>query len=129
MQANKKKKSVFEAPKRRGPTRRFLVTLVMVLSWCLKPFKFLYPLMPARLRELTKTWDSEMLWTSILSMNTRFFMDQNAKLKDPPSFKPLIQTKPEYQFTEAQIKQFYQDGFIGPITVRTVPSLPPASIA
>jgi len=115
----KGKKSAFEGPKKRGPLRRIFITFVMVLAWALKPFKFLLPIMPVRLRELVKTWDSEMIWTFILSGNKRFFGDQNAKLVDPPSFKPLIQTRPEWQFTEDQIRQFYKDGFIGPITLWT----------
>jgi non-heme Fe2+,alpha-ketoglutarate-dependent halogenase len=115
----KGKKDVFKNRNSRGPLRRLFVTFALILAWLLKPFKFLHPILPFRLRELSKTWDSTMIWTVLMSGNKRFFMDQNAKLPDPPSFQPRIQTRPEWQFTEDQIRQFYQDGFIGPITLWT----------
>jgi chlorinating enzyme len=101
--------------------RRHIITLYIFSAWCttLKPLRFLQKYLRPKLQEMVKSWDSTMLWTAIASRGTRYFMDQNCKLPNPASFKPLIQTRPEWQFTEQQIKQFYEDGFIGPITLWT----------
>src|SRR5262249_14092946 len=45
--------------------------------------------------------------------------DQNCQLPTPASCEPLIQTRSEWRLTEQQIRQFYEDGFIGPITLWT----------
>jgi non-heme Fe2+,alpha-ketoglutarate-dependent halogenase len=103
----------------RKKLRPIVVFLVMILVALTKPFKFLTKRYPYKLRELARSWDKTMLWTFILSRGRRVYMDQNCVMKDPPTFQPLIKTRPEWQFTEAQIKQFYENGFIGPITVWT----------
>ncbi|MBX5494705.1 MAG: phytanoyl-CoA dioxygenase family protein [Bryobacteraceae bacterium] len=60
-----------------------------------------------------------MIWVFVLSGGKRVFMDQNCTMKLPKSYKPLIQTRPEWQFSEEEIKSFYENGFIGPITLWT----------
>jgi len=108
-----------EESKRKRPIRTLIVCVVMFLIWLTKPFKGLQNRFPYKLRELARSWDSAMIWSFILSFGTRVYSDQNCILKDPPNFKPLVQTKPEVQFTEEQIRNFYRDGFIGPITLWT----------
>lgn len=108
-----------EKTKRKGPIRTLIICIFMMVVWAVKPFKFLREKLPPKMRELARAWDSTMLWTFILSFGRRVFMDQNCILKDPPTFKPLIKTKPEWQFTEQDIKNFYENGFIGPITLWT----------
>lgn len=103
----------------RNSIRSFVIVIFMLISWCLKPFKFLHGALPFKMRELIRAWDSKMIWTFILSGGARVFQDQNCYLPNPKSFKPLIQTRPEWQFTEEQIKSFYENGFIGPITLWT----------
>jgi hypothetical protein len=103
----------------RRAIRSLVILLVFLVATLTKPFKWLTRHYPYRLREMVRSWDYKMLWTFILSGGTRVFMDQNCYLPDPPSFKPKIQTRPEFQLTEEQIRQFYQDGFIGPITIWT----------
>lgn len=103
----------------RGFIRTIVISVIMFLAWAVKPFKFMHGILPRTIRELSRAWDSTMIWTFITTGGKRVWMDQNCTLPDPPSFKPLVQTKSEWQFTEAQIKQFYEDGFIGPITLWT----------
>jgi non-heme Fe2+,alpha-ketoglutarate-dependent halogenase len=103
----------------RGAIRKFVLMVIIFFVWLTKPFKFLHQFYPYKIRELAKAWDSEMIWLFLLSGGKKIHFDQNCTLPDPPSFKPLIQTKPEWQFTEEQIKQFYRDGFIAPITLWT----------
>jgi non-haem Fe2+, alpha-ketoglutarate-dependent halogenase len=89
----------------------------MAIVWLIKPFKSLHSKLPPRLGNLVRAWDSKMIWTFILSFGKRVYPDQNCTLKDPPSFQPLIKTRPEWQFSEQEIKSFYDNGFIGPITL------------
>ncbi len=102
-----------------GPIRTLIVCFFMTVALLLKPFKPLHRKLPRRLRELVRSWDSSMLLTFIFSFGRRFYTDQNCTLKDPPSFQPLIRTKPEWQFSEQDIRSFYENGFIGPITLWT----------
>jgi hypothetical protein len=51
-------------------------------------------------------WDSKMLWTYVFSRGRRVFMDQNCVMNDPPNFQPLVKMRPEWQFTEADIRNF-----------------------
>ncbi len=44
-------------------------------------------------------------------------MDKRCVLRDPPSFRPLIDAPAEFRFSEADIKQFYDQGFLGPFTL------------
>jgi non-heme Fe2+,alpha-ketoglutarate-dependent halogenase len=105
--------------RRAGPIRRLFICGVMAFVLLIKPFKSLRKKLPPRMRELARSWDSQMLWTFISSFGHRFYTDQNCTLKDPPSFKPLVKTKADWQFSEEQIKSFYENGFIGPITLWT----------
>jgi non-heme Fe2+,alpha-ketoglutarate-dependent halogenase len=99
--------------------KKYVIFLVILFVAITKPFKFLHKRYPYKLRELARSWDAKMLWTFVFSRGKRVWMDQNCYMPDPPSFKPLIKTRKEWQFTEAQIRQFYQDGFIGPIDLWT----------
>jgi hypothetical protein len=47
------------------------------------------------------------------------YIDQNCVRKEPPSFEPRIQTRREWQLTGGQIRSFYENGFLGPITLWT----------
>lgn len=103
----------------RGGIRKTVLLIVLFFVFFIKPFKFLHGFLPYKIREIARAWDYEMLWLYLSTFGQKIHFDQNARLPDPPSFKPLVQTKPEWQFTEDQIKQFYRDGFIAPITLWT----------
>jgi non-haem Fe2+, alpha-ketoglutarate-dependent halogenase len=103
----------------RGFIRKLVICILMVIVWLTKPFPFLTKRYPYKLRELSRSWDSKMIWTFVLSFGSRTFMDQNCTMKSPKNLKPLIQTRPEWQFTEQDIATFYRDGFLGPITLWT----------
>ena len=105
--------------KRLGPVAVLGISILLVICWLLKPFKFLHRFLPYQMREVTKAWDTRMMWTFILTQGRKVYVGQYCELKDPPSFKPLVKTRGEWQLTEEQIKQFYNDGFIGPITLWT----------
>jgi non-haem Fe2+, alpha-ketoglutarate-dependent halogenase len=105
--------------RRRERIRKGVIWLILLWVAITKPLKFLRRFYPYKIRELARSWDAKMLWTYAVSGGKRVFMDQNCYMPDPKSFKPLIKTKPEWQFTEEQIKGFYENGFIGPLTIWT----------
>ena len=45
---------------------------------------------------------------------TRAYIDQPCELQVADSLAPQVLTAPEYQLSEQQIRQFYEDGFLGP---------------
>jgi non-haem Fe2+, alpha-ketoglutarate-dependent halogenase len=102
-----------------GPIRRFVICAIFLLVLLTKPLRSLQRRFPYRMRELGRNWDYKMLWTFISSLGMRVYIDQNCVLKDPPSFEPRIQTRPEWQLTAGQIRSFYENGFLGPITLWT----------
>jgi non-haem Fe2+, alpha-ketoglutarate-dependent halogenase len=104
---------------RRAKIRRFVIYVVILWVALTKPLKFLRRFYPYKISELARCWDAKMLWTFVLSGGKRVFMDQNCYMNDPQSFNPLIKTRKEWQFTPEQIRSFYEDGFIGPITLWT----------
>jgi non-heme Fe2+,alpha-ketoglutarate-dependent halogenase len=98
-------------------TARRLAVLPAALALLLKPFRFLYPLYPNILRSFLTSWSAEMIRLYVFSLGRRAYMDQPATVLDPPTFTPLIETSPEFQLSEEQIRSFYTNGFLGPLTL------------
>lgn len=71
---------------------------------------------PPKLAAVMKYWTPEMLKLYIRSGGTRVYMDQPCTLADPPSFAPRATVDPAFQFDEATMRSFYQNGFLGPFT-------------
>lgn len=109
----------YSNPKRLGPVRVFGLSILLFLVWLTKPFKFLQRFLPYKARELNRAWNTRMIWTFILTQGRKVYIGQCCKLNDPPTYEPLIQTKPEWQLTEQEIRDFYRDGFSKPITLWT----------
>ena len=105
--------------RRRVRIRKLVVWMIILWVALTKPLKFLRRFYNFKIRELARSWDYKMLWTYVFSRGQRVFMDQNCVMKDPPNFQPRVKTRPEWQFTEANIRNFYENGFIGPVTVWT----------
>lgn len=97
--------------------RRSVAWLMMVLVAALKPFPFLKPILPKAMQHFIDSWDKEMLKVYISSFGKRAYMDQPCQMSDPPTFKPLIDAALPFKFSEADIKQFYEQGFLGPFTL------------
>jgi len=99
--------------------RSLVISILMVFAWLTKPFPLLTRRYPFKLRELSRSWDSKMIWTYVFSFGKRIYMDQNCTMKIPKNPKPLIRTRTEWQFTDEDIESFYENGFLGPITLWT----------
>jgi len=78
---------------------------------------FIHWALPQRIREvLLLGWDNEMMWVAFSTFGKKMFLDQPCLLPNPPNFKPKVEVDPKYRFTEEDIKKFYEQGFLGPIT-------------
>jgi non-heme Fe2+,alpha-ketoglutarate-dependent halogenase len=97
--------------------RRALTWLPMLLVAVIKALPFLQPLFPAGMRKFASSWDWEMLRVYLLSFGGRAYMDQPCHMPDPPSFAPMTEVDGRWKLSEAQIKSFYDNGFIGPFTL------------
>lgn len=98
--------------------QRTVIWTFMVIGLCLKALPYSDRWMPVpRIREFLNTWSAHMMWVVVKSGGRRMYIDMPCTLQDPPDYQPKFQTAPEFQLTEADIKQFYEQGFLGPITL------------
>lgn len=97
--------------------QRPVLWLIMLVSLPLKLVPFMHGILPTKLRELLRDWDTEMFLCYIRSFGKRAYMDKRCILKDPPNWKPKTEVDPQWRFTEEQIKGFYENGFIGPFKI------------
>ncbi|MEC4805079.1 MAG: phytanoyl-CoA dioxygenase family protein [Jaaginema sp. PMC 1079.18] len=87
------------------------------LGWffLLSRLSFLHWLLPESIRdELPIGWNFKMFWTAFSTGGNKIYYDLYCRTKEPPTFAPKVKTKPEFQLTEADIKFFHDNGYIGP---------------
>lgn len=97
--------------------RRSINVAVVFVMLLLKPFRFLHPFLPLRLRELQRDWTAEMMRMFVFSLGRRSYIDQTCTLRDPVTYKPAIETSEEYRLSEDEVRSFYDNGFLGPFTL------------
>jgi non-heme Fe2+,alpha-ketoglutarate-dependent halogenase len=97
--------------------KRPITVTLMVMVAVLKPLKFLHPILPTKVRAFIKCWDWQMIKVFLFSLGKRAYMDQPCSMKDPPTWKPLVEVDPKWRFSEDDIKKFYEQGFLGPFTL------------
>jgi non-heme Fe2+,alpha-ketoglutarate-dependent halogenase len=83
----------------------------------LQPYRKLYRFYPRGVRDFLSSWNADMLRLYASSFGKRAYIDQPCTLTDPPSFAPRIQAPEEFRLTEADVKKFYANGFLGPFTL------------
>ncbi len=101
-------------PKVRPLWQRLLILPALVLLMAYKAARLPKCLLPSAVRSIATHWDYAMFWVLIKSGVTRATIDQPCEFKMPHSFKPKVLVAPQYQLQESQIKQFCEDGFLGP---------------
>ena len=72
-------------------------------------------LFPKKMQRVLETWTVPMLWMFVKSMGTRLYMDQPCWFK-ATSFESKCEVDEPYRLTSNQLRNFYEDGFIGPLT-------------
>lgn len=95
--------------------RRSVTVFVIFYLWCIKPFPFLHWMAFGKLRNFVTYWTSEMLWVYIASWGTRVLADQPSTPKIPADFKPVTVVDDPWKLTEADVKFFYDRGYLAPI--------------
>ena len=88
-----------------------ILTMLMIYKATRLPTFFL----PRDIRNIIKHWDFRVYWVLISSGLTRAYIDQPCEFKVPENCQPKVVVEPKWRLTEKQIRQFYEDGFIGPL--------------
>jgi non-haem Fe2+, alpha-ketoglutarate-dependent halogenase len=88
----------------------------------LAAYKFLRlptSILPRDLKAIVKNWDFEMFGMLLKSRVTKAFIDQPCYFKMPEKIEPKAQVASEYQLSHDQLKQFYENGYLGPFDAFT----------
>ena len=106
-------------PKVRPLWQRALIVPALVLLMAYKALRLPKSLLPRAIRSIVSHWDYSMFWILIKSGATRAFIDQPCEFKMPSSLEPKLLVQPEYQLDQEELRQFYEDGFLGPFDAFT----------
>ena len=99
-------------------SNRFLFRLKIALSYVLVKLKFLQHLLPERIKDrLPLGWNERMFWTAFKSGGEKIYFDYYCRLQQPDSYQPKVVVDEQYRLSEAEIRSFYEDGYIGPFTM------------
>src|ERR1051326_7806967 len=91
----------------------------LVCGYALARMKFLHPLFPDKVRyALPTSWNWKMLSTFVGSRRRNIYIDVYTKLDAPASFQPAVRTDPRWALSEADIRGFWERGYIGPFKLR-----------
>lgn len=96
--------------------KRYVKTGPLLAGYLLSRMSLLHPLMPARVRyKLPTSWNWKMLSTFLGSGRSQVYIDVHTRLDPPASYQPLVTTDSRWQLSEADIRGFWERGFIGPL--------------
>jgi len=101
-------------PKLRPLWQRALILPALMLLMVYKALHLPRRILPRAVRSIVIHWDYSMFWVVLSSGLTRAYIDQPCEFKMPDSFAPKASVEPKYQLGEDQIRQFCEDGFLGP---------------
>ena len=102
-------------PKVRPLWQRILALPMLVAMMTYKVLGLPKKILPRALRSIATHWDYSMFGMLIKSGITRAYIDHPCEFKTPTTFEPKVSVEPKYQLGEEKIKQFYKDGFLGPL--------------
>jgi len=86
----------------------------------LAKLKFTHRFLPKTVSHLLPLgWNHAMFWLTFKTAGRKVYMDYYAKLRIPTSFQPKVKVDEAYQFSEAEIRFFYDNGYLGPFTLMT----------
>lgn len=98
-------------------TRRIVTTLLMCGIAVVKLVPPLQRILPTQVGLFARSWTWEMLRAVITSFGSRLYIDQPSVMPDPPTWAPRAEVDPQWRLTEEQIRNFYENGFLGPFTL------------
>jgi hypothetical protein len=107
------------APKKRPlPVRiLFCVGLWGFLLWKVLHLPTFF--LPRAFRAIIENWTYSMYWAVFRSVAKRVYVDQPCRYKQPANYAPKAKVAEKYRLDERTIRQFHQDGFIGPFDAFT----------
>jgi non-haem Fe2+, alpha-ketoglutarate-dependent halogenase len=105
------------AEKNRSSARlkHYLTILFFSLALIGKLFRLPSSLFPRKVQKLMIGWTVPMLWLYVKSNGTRVYIDQPCTFQ-AKSYEPKCEVEEPYRLSAQQIRSFYEDGFIGPLT-------------
>jgi non-heme Fe2+,alpha-ketoglutarate-dependent halogenase len=102
-------------PKVRPLWQRLLIVPSLCVLMVYKALHLPRKILPRALRSIVTHWHYRMFWTLISSGVSRAYIDEPCEFRMPTTLEPKAEVESKYQFKSAELKQFYEDGFIGPI--------------
>ncbi len=91
-----------------------LIRLKMVIAYLLVKLPLFQSLLPKTiLDKLPLGWTDKMFWQAFKSGGASIYIDLPCQLKQPDDYQPQAKVAEQYQLTEAEIKSFYENGYIG----------------
>jgi non-heme Fe2+,alpha-ketoglutarate-dependent halogenase len=103
------------AQKSTSRRKKVLTILFFSLALIAKVFRLPPSLFPRKVQKLMQGWTTPMLWLYVKSLGTRVYIDQPCTFQ-AKSYEPKCEVEEPYRLTPEQIRSFYDDGFIGPLT-------------
>lgn len=73
--------------------------------------------LPRDLKSIVRNWDPRMFHKLIKSGLTEAYIDQPCEFRMPKHVVSKAEVAPEHRLSQAQLKSFYERGFIGPLDV------------
>ena len=101
-------------PKLRPLWQRTLILPALTMLMAYKALRLPRFLLPRAIRSIVTHWHYSMFWMLIKSGAKQAYIDQPCKFEMPERIEPKAEVAPEFQLSNQQIQQFYEDGFIGP---------------
>jgi non-heme Fe2+,alpha-ketoglutarate-dependent halogenase len=102
-------------PKVRPIWQRLLIVPSLLMLMVYKALHLPRKILPRAVRSIVTHWHYKMFWTLIRSGVSRAYIDEPCTFHMPTSFEPKAEVAPKYQLATEQIRQFHEDGFIGPL--------------
>jgi non-heme Fe2+,alpha-ketoglutarate-dependent halogenase len=100
------------------PLKPIIRPIPLTVGYALGKLEFLHGLLPdSVLYRLPLSWNREMLSSFLRHGRERVYIDVACELDLPKSFAPQAQTQAPYGLSEAEIRKFWEDGYIGPFDV------------
>lgn len=102
-------------PKKRPLWQRAIALPILTLLMVYKALRLPTFFLPRDIKAIVRNWDLRMYWVLIRSGLNRAYIDQPCEFTMPTDCRPKCAVAPKWQLSEAQIRKFYQDGFLGPL--------------
>lgn len=100
--------------------QRLSFSLKLAFLYGLAKLKWVHPLLPDHMHDrLPVGWNFKMFWVAFKTGGTKIYDDYYCEFRHLDSYRPKADVEPQFQLSEAEIKSFYDNGFIGPFNLHT----------